>query len=185
MKLIHWFSAVVMMMVMAITFGCAPDRDRVTNVQWMGDGAIAVVTVKYADNDEPETFKITCQDNNVDTPFSYIWENDCDLNTEWNGFVRDWDNPDDERFERNNNRGYRERGDRFDDNDDDERYSDNDGGLDLGDVAIGAMIGSAFSGSNKSTTKRGTTYKRTTTRKTPTQTPRTSTRTTTRRTTRR
>lgn len=127
----------VLMFVVALAIAaCSEPQDRIQSVGWMGDGEFAIVKFVRAGDDNVRSYKIRCKDNRVQTPFDYVWEDDCDLNTELNGFVQDWDNPEDDRFEDRSRQGSNER--YYDDDDDDD-------GIDLGDVAIGALIGSSMS----------------------------------------
>lgn len=89
-------SVVLVMLAVAVVLGaCGELQDRITNVQWMADGQIAIVNFRNAQGNEL-SYRLECKDNSTKTPFSYAWEDDCDLNTELNGRVQDWDNPEDE-----------------------------------------------------------------------------------------
>ena len=125
--------------VAVVLEACGEPQDRITNVQWMADGQIAIVNFRSAKGNDL-SYRLECKDNSVKTPFSYAWEDDCDLNTKLNGRIQDWDNPEDERFEN-------------------ERIV-KDKGINLGAVALGATAGSMLSSSktkkkskNKTSTK--------------------------------
>ena len=74
---------------------CLPEVDHVQNVQWEDGGKVAEVHFRTSDG-RRGVYSIQCMEEDVDTPFEYEWEDDCDLNTEVNGYVREWENPEDE-----------------------------------------------------------------------------------------
>ncbi len=144
---------VLAVLAMFVLVGCGEPQDRVSGVQWMKDGQVAVVSF-YPANGDRQTYKIRCGQTSVKTPFSYEWEDDCDLGTEVDGIVRDWDNPEDERFE-NDRSQYR-----YDEDGEEE-------GFDGTDFVIGAVAGSMI-GSLTKKKKKTSTYKQSSTvRKTP------------------
>ncbi len=148
--------------------GCGESPERVKRVQFFGSKQ-AIVQYRAAGADEPENFTLTCDGPDVETPFKYAWEIDCDLNTITVGLdgrlkVQEWDNPDDDEVEAQ--KGLRNLD--YDDDDDDERQVD--AGFDGGDMALGMLAGLAL-GSSTGTTKKVSTTK--TTRKTTRTTTRT------------
>ncbi len=82
--------------VLTVCIGCSgePD-DKITSVNWSDDGQIAMVNYEDAMG-EQKSFQLHCGDDSVETPFTYEWEADCDLNTKISGSsLQDWDNPTD------------------------------------------------------------------------------------------
>ena len=78
--------------------GCGESSDQIEWVQFFGSKQ-AIVQYRAIGADEPEIFTLTCEGPDVETPFKYAWEIDCDLNTitfDLNGQlkVQEWDNPD-------------------------------------------------------------------------------------------
>ena len=134
-------NVLVMCVVMMFVVACGEPSDRVTSVQWMADGEVAVVNYISAGG-KNQTFKIRCKESNVRAPFDYVWEDDCDLNTEVDGLVRDWDNPEDERFEDRRYSG--SRGEGYDD----------DEGIDTGDLALGMVVGGMMASNNTKVVKK-------------------------------
>lgn len=110
---------------------CSERRQYIKRVDWVKDGEYAIVT--YVDERGHNlVYELKCGDTSLVMPFSYYWEDDCDLNTSVNGVVRDWDNPEDE--------------------DDDVRNSNSPNASGLIGVGAGYIAGSKLSGKKKKKT---------------------------------
>ena len=135
------FKMFCVMIVVAMAVVACGNQERITRVQWMADGEIAVVNYRSSEG-KMKTYKLRCKEQHISAPFSYMWEDDCDLNTELNGFVQDWDNPEDNRFENRVGQGSNE-----------DYYHEEDDDFHSTEFLLGAIVGDKISKKKPKKTK--------------------------------
>lgn len=128
--------AIALLGIGPLVVGC--DVNPHLSVSFMKDGEVAAITHQGGNGEYGKTYRIKCgEEDQGKYPFGWEWEEDCDLNTIFNGRVQDWDNPDErdpEDFEDRRQTTF----------DDDEGDS-----LGLEEFAVGAVVGSLLSKKEK------------------------------------